>query len=239
MKTVQWFKFCPAKWVMGRTRKLTPEQRDEYLDLCCSYWTANCNMSTEDIRLNCDSYEVFIKRALVTEEGIEWLNAQYDEIAERSKKLKEAGRKGAKAKSEARTKPSISHSLAYAKQGLSQTAAEKNKKRKETEEEEEKNKKRRFNKSDFISVLLDLGCDKVHVEDWVEVRKQKKLSLTRTALNMVVAECNKNNYPVAEAIKICASNSWGGFKYEWLNKQNNGKQITEGREDLAQFIANG
>jgi len=83
-------------------------------------------------------------------------------------------------------------------------------------------------KFNFSKILIEnYNCDKQHVSDWLEVRKKKKASNTETALKNFINECQNNNFPVSEAVKICAERSWQGFKYEWLenlnfNSQSNG-----------------
>ena len=89
----------------------------------------------------------------------------------------------------------------------------------------EKEKKEKF---DFRKILIEnFNCKEQYVSDWLEVRKNKRASNTETALKNFINECQKNNFPVCEAVKICAEKSWQGFKYKWLensdfNLQNNG-----------------
>lgn len=83
-----------------------------------------------------------------------------------------------------------------------------------------------FSKKDFRKTLIDLGADEIHVEDWFKVRVNKKAAFTQTALKTFLNECNKNTFSVHEAVKICAENSWKGFKVEWVKNlsSNNGKK---------------
>ena len=78
-------------------------------------------------------------------------------------------------------------------------------------------KPKKFTTSDFKKTFLDLGVDEIHLDDWLKVRKGKKAVNSQTALKNIVEECNKHEFPISEAIKKCAENSWSGFKYEWLN----------------------
>ena len=102
-------------------------------------------------------------------------------------------------------------------------------KEQEQEQEFKKNKKKKSEKFDFKKILIDFyGCNLQHVDDWLEVRKTKKAANTETALKNFVSECEKNNFPVKEAVQICAERSWQGFKYEWLNQNyQNGKNINK------------
>ena len=58
--------------------------------------------------------------------------------------------------------------------------------------------------------------------DWLSLRKQKRLPLTAQALAIVQAEATKAGKPLAEAIEICLQNSWAGFKASWLENQSRG-----------------
>src|SRR5690606_4314057 len=83
-------------------------------------------------------------------------------------------------------------------------------------------KEKDFGKPEFRQALIDLGSDPLHVEDWIKVRVAKRATFTHTALQAFFNECNKHNFPIPEAVRICAEKSWQGFKYEWvLNDQNN------------------
>ncbi|WP_099369561.1 hypothetical protein [Sphingobacterium sp. 1.A.5] len=90
-----------------------------------------------------------------------------------------------------------------------------------------KNEFEKFGKAEFRQILLDLEVDPQHVEDWIKVRTAKRAGFTATALQLIFNECTKHNFPISEAIKMCAGKSWQGFKYEWyLNETGNGKQPT-------------
>ena len=98
MNNLSWFKFCPSKWAMGRTRKLSSEQRDEYLDLCCAYWISECQMNEDTMRENTDLYDFFESKGLVCDDGITWLNKQYDKLNDTRQKRRDDGEKGGKEK---------------------------------------------------------------------------------------------------------------------------------------------
>lgn len=88
----------------------------------------------------------------------------------------------------------------------------------------------------FKKELINLIFDEDLVNDFMQVRKLKKSANTKTALNAIIKECEKNNFDIKEAIKICCEKSWSGFKYEWvLNLQQktiqNGNTKTESRRN--------
>lgn len=91
-----------------------------------------------------------------------------------------------------------------------------NEKRKKVAQKKEKS----FTKVQFKNALVELGADVGHIEDWFKVRISKRAQFTETALNAFIGECNKNNFPVADAVKLCAERSWQGFKYQWIINEN-------------------
>lgn len=82
--------------------------------------------------------------------------------------------------------------------------------------------KENFGKPEFKKILLENGANEIHIDDWLKVREKKKAANTQTALTSFLNECQNNNFPVSEAVKICAEKSWQGFKYEWTKTINNG-----------------
>lgn len=69
--------------------------------------------------------------------------------------------------------------------------------------------------------LLALNIEQQYAEDWLEVRKVKRAALTQTAINLLIKEALIAKISVNDAVRICAENSWQGFKAEWYFKLNN------------------
>ncbi|MDV3583414.1 hypothetical protein CMU85_18090 [Elizabethkingia anophelis] len=88
-----------------------------------------------------------------------------------------------------------------------------------------KEKEKFFSKRDFKKKLIEHGVEEVHIDDWFKVRDKKRASYTETALDGLINECLKHSFPVKDAVRICAENSWQGFKYSWLDEKqkNNGQ----------------
>lgn len=82
-----------------------------------------------------------------------------------------------------------------------------------------------FDARDFKKFLIDEGCNPQHVDDWLAVRNKKKVVNTKTALTRIVNECKKHGVSLKNAIEMCASNGWAGFKYEWVQNQSNEQTI--------------
>lgn len=68
----------------------------------------------------------------------------------------------------------------------------------------------------FKTELLTLGADPALVADWLAVRKTKKASNTKTALDAVMREVGQSGYTLNQALRICCEKSWQGFKAEWV-----------------------
>ena len=57
------------------------------------------------------------------------------------------------------------------------------------------------------------------VDDWLAIRKLKKLAVTKTAINGFNAEVVKAGVTLEQALVKCCHEGWGGFKASWLAKQ--------------------
>jgi hypothetical protein len=79
----------------------------------------------------------------------------------------------------------------------------------------------------FTEELYKIGFEKELINDWLQVRKNKKAANTETALKAFVKEVEKTGQDKNEILKICIINSWAGFKNDWLNN-NNSKTLQNG-----------
>jgi len=89
------------------------------------------------------------------------------------------------------------------------------------EEEEEKEEEQEEDKPNvfvFKSALVELGIEPKIVSEWLKVRKNKKLTNTETAFNLIKKEIQKSGLTPNECIKIAVEKSWGGIDAEWLEK---------------------
>lgn len=96
-------------------------------------------------------------------------------------------------------------------------------------------------KFNFKNSLLDLGVNEEILNDWMEVRKKKKASNTKTAYTKFIKQVNLSGLTVNECVQICAEKDWRGFEAEWLinlNYKSNGnskKQPATTIEDLIEI----
>ena len=88
-------------------------------------------------------------------------------------------------------------------------------------EELKNNKPPVFN---FRKSLIELGADKDLASDWIKVRKTKKATNSKTALNGFISQLEKSKLSINQVLKECVIKSWGGFNADWVKDL---KPITE------------
>lgn len=74
---------------------------------------------------------------------------------------------------------------------------------------------RNSEKFDFKEELVMRGVPVDLADDWLKVRKTKRASNTKTALEAVLRETAKASISLEEAVRVAAANSWQGFRAEW------------------------
>lgn len=55
--------------------------------------------------------------------------------------------------------------------------------------------------------------------DWLALRKAKKAPVTDTAIKTIVSEAGKAGMTLQQAIEMCCSRGWSGFKADWVRDQ--------------------
>ena len=85
--------------------------------------------------------------------------------------------------------------------------------------EEDVEKDKEANKVSFLKELVGLGVDRKIAEEWIKVRKNKKLTQTETAFNKTKNEIDRSGMSANDCITLCVEHSWGGFKAEWVERE--------------------
>lgn len=80
----------------------------------------------------------------------------------------------------------------------------------------------------FFNSLIDYGFNKNLVNDWIQVRKAKKLTNTKTAFDKFIIEVEKCKLDKNEILKTCVEKSWGGFNSNWIEEE---KPVFESSDD--------
>ncbi|MDO4727218.1 MAG: hypothetical protein Q4A56_08415, partial [Porphyromonadaceae bacterium] len=92
-------------------------------------------------------------------------------------------------------------------------------------------KRNDLKKFDFKSALISYGFETKLVDDWLQVRKNKKATNTETAFKLFINEIEKsavaNSLDINELLRHIVAKSWSGFKSNWdiseilnINNQN-------------------
>jgi hypothetical protein len=96
MDKLQWFKFMPTDWIMGKIQRCPEITQARFLRLICLYWNKECVLSYEDAEIEIDKEHLDIlisKKIVIFQEGfinIKFLNEQINDISETSQKRREA-----------------------------------------------------------------------------------------------------------------------------------------------------
>lgn len=95
-------------------------------------------------------------------------------------------------------------------------------KEKEKEIEIEIEKEKELEKFSFKKSFIELGVSVNHINDWIDVRKNKKATNSKSAYIKAVKEMDKAvaiGYTYDYCVQVAAENSWSGFKYSYFIKE--------------------
>ena len=73
--------------------------------------------------------------------------------------------------------------------------------------------------ADDLALLTEYGVSVQTAEDYLTIRKAKRLPLTKTALLQIQAEANKAGLTVEQALVYAIGNGWASFRAEWLQNR--------------------
>jgi uncharacterized phage protein (TIGR02220 family) len=96
MDKLQWFKFTPTDWIMGKIQRCPEITQARFMRLICLYWNKECLLSYEDAEIEIDKehLDILISKKIVKIEDsfliIDFLNEQLDGITETSEKRRQA-----------------------------------------------------------------------------------------------------------------------------------------------------
>lgn len=247
MDKLQWFKFTPSDWMMGKIQRCPEITQARFLRLCCLYWNKNCEISIEDAEIEIDKehYDILVSRKIIsiseTNINISFLDEQNLEIKEVSKDKSTSGIVGnlkrwhfviyqrfiakeislEKAIELSKVVAPQSHTDSTTIAPRSQNIADKIKTRQD--EDKEENREENNNTAlpfSFFNSLINYGFKKELVSEWIKVRKNKRLTNTETSFKNFIKEIEKTNADKNDIITECIIKSWGGFKSEWYKKEN-------------------
>lgn len=73
-------------------------------------------------------------------------------------------------------------------------------------------------------LIHTLSIEKNLVDEWLRIRKDKKLTNTETALKGLKSQIEKSGLTANECIRIAVEKSWGGFEAKWVENLRNKNQ---------------
>lgn len=71
-------------------------------------------------------------------------------------------------------------------------------------------------------------------DDFVSHRKKVKAQLTQTALNGIIKQAEKANWPLEDALTEICTRGWKSFKAEWVKEKQNKKENPD--DELSRFL---
>ena len=96
MDKLQWFKFTPTDWIMGKIQRCPEVTQARFMRLICLYWNKECVLSYEDAEIEIDKehLEILLSKKIIKVEYdflvIDFLNEQLENITETSEKRRKA-----------------------------------------------------------------------------------------------------------------------------------------------------
>lgn len=244
-KDLPYFKFFCSEWTDGDITLEDYETQGLFINICSYYWSNNCNLELIKLKKrfrNEPNIENLIETGIIKVNGdlisISFLDKQLTEREEQSSTKSKGGKASAEAKRLLKIQQQFSanstenqHVLNYSstenqhmlKSCSTESQLLREDKIREEEIREENKRKENINTASpfkFFDSLISLGGEKQLVSDWIAVRKLKKLTNTLTAFENFKIEVSKSGKTINEVLKECVVNSWGGFKAEWINKNN-------------------
>lgn len=214
---MHYFQFQIKEW-MANTSHLTLEEEAIYLRLVNWYYDSERPIPIDNrlilrkLRLHervVNVYDILQEFFIETDNG--WIHKRCDIEIAKYHSMAEAGKKGALKRWAGHTPPiptplgSHTHPNATPMPIINKELIIKNK---------ELNIK-------ATKVATPDGVNESLWNDFLKVRKEKKLALTQTALKGIEREAKNCNKSLSEVLQICCENGWAGFKANWLEKQDN------------------
>jgi len=221
-KELPFFKFEPNQWENGNIQMLSRDDKGLFIDLCSMYWSrlgdVPLKLATQKLcagnatALNslCDEKIIEVIDGNIF---IKFLSEQLNEFEDVSRQNSKNAREGWEKR---RILKDESDRNATASIPQCENDAIREDKIKEDEIKKEINTSTPFS---FFNSLINLGANKQFVNEWIKVRKTKRLTNTETALNKFIGQVDKSGYTLNEVLEKCIEKSWGGFDADWYKKQ--------------------
>lgn len=208
------FLFYSSDFLSG-VSDLTMEERGQYITLIClQHQKGRLNKKTISLSLGLISLDVRLKFS--EDENGNLFNERLEIEIEKRKKFCESrsnnGRQGGRGikKEESTSKASVK---------LAKDVNE--------------NRNTKYN---FKLKLKEYGFSENLIDEWMQVRKNKKATNTETAFKKFISEVELINGDINKILEYIIEKSWSGFKAEWIlteiKNKNNGKELSKGQHTI-------
>jgi len=74
-------------------------------------------------------------------------------------------------------------------------------------------------KYSFYQSLTEYGFKENLIKEWIQVRKNKKATNTKTAFDLFIKQVELTKVDKNKVLEICIEKSWSGFKAEWIKEE--------------------
>jgi uncharacterized phage protein (TIGR02220 family) len=206
MEKLQWFKFSPSDYMMGKIQRCPEITQARFIRLCCLYWNKECNLNITDtiIEIDQEHFDILISKKIISSNEehifIDFLDEQMLDITETSKdKSKAAKIRWAKYNEEKNNADAM-----HVHTDAMQNDAEK---RREEERREEKNNK--ADKIDFDALILFInktfGRSFKKASSAVKAKYNARLKdgYTKEDFKTAITNCSKNKFHIDNNFQYC------------------------------------
>jgi uncharacterized phage protein (TIGR02220 family) len=97
MDKLQWFKFSPSDWMMGKIKRCPEITQARFISLCCLYWNKECELSIEDAEIEIDEehLDILFKKKVIGKDDnfihINFLDEQFKKREDNSSEKSKSG----------------------------------------------------------------------------------------------------------------------------------------------------
>ena len=158
-----------------------------------------------------DGLEELLDNKIIEIEGDYLLQKRMVKDGELSEKRAVAGQKGGK--------KSLGFCSSKSQSKTQSKSTSKSEANSEDEIENEIDIDNDIKKFSFLKELIAIGVERKIAEEWIKVRRNKKLTQTETAFKKTKNEIERSGRCANDCITLCVERSWGGFKAEWMQRE--------------------
>lgn len=226
---------------LADTARLTTEQHGAYLLLILDYWRNgpppdNAQVLAQIARLTLDAWSIAqaqIKHLFSIEDGV-WRHKRIDAEmvaakenqgkAQAKAKVAADARWGKTPKNAASNAPSMPQEMLEECPSPSPSPLPKKAK--------SKPKAPAAPSFDVPAELAARGVQDQTASDWLKLRKDKRATVTQTALDAIISEADKAGMSLERALAMCCARGWAGFKADWAAREGGGRPPADSAQQL-------